>query len=122
MTEYEMADLLTSTSFAAVESFSAYVALMVAFLVATYFAGQNMTRSQVVLVSMLYSISALLMTWTTYTYMSRSIPLADALEVLNPKTNYGAQPFARNIVATLEVLGVLCAIKFMWDVRHPKTE
>ena len=122
MTEYEMGDLLTSTSFAAVESFSMYVALMAAYLVSAYFAGQNMTRSQVVLVSILYSIAALGMTWNTYTYMSRAIPLADALGTLNPNLTYGAQPFARNIAAVIEVLGVLCALKFMWDVRHPKSE
>ena len=122
MTEYEISDLLTSTSFAAVESFSMYVALMAAYLVSAYFAGQNMTRSQVVLVSILYSIAALGMTWNTYTYMSRAIPLADALGTLNPNLTYGAQPFARNIAAVIEVLGVLCALKFMWDVRHPKSE
>lgn len=99
-----------------------YVALMVAYLVSAYFTGQNMTRSQVVLVSILYSIAALGMTWSTYTYMSRSIPLADALVVLNPNTTYGAQPFARNIAAALQVLGVLSALKFMWDVRHTKNK
>lgn len=53
MTEYGMGDLRTSPSFAAVESFSMYVALMAAYLVSAYFAGQNMTRSQVVLVFIL---------------------------------------------------------------------
>ena len=122
MTEYEMGYLLTSTSFAGVESFLGYVTLMVAYLVAAYFAAQKMTRSQVVLVSLLYSISALLMVWSTYTYMSRSIALADALEALNPNITYGAQPFARNSVAVIQLLGVIGAIKFMWDVRHPKSE
>ena len=93
---------------------------MAAYFVATYFAAQNMTRSQVVLVSLIYSISALLMAWSNYTYMSRAILLADALEVLNPNTPYGAQPFAGNIVAGIHILGVLGAIRFMWDVRHPK--
>ena len=54
--------------------------------------------------------------------MSRAIPLADALEVLNPNLTYGAQPFARNIAAVIEVMGVLFALKFMWNIRRPKSE
>jgi hypothetical protein len=122
MTEYEMADLLVSNSFAAIESFLGFVTIMAAYLVATYFAAQKMSRSQVVLVSLLFSISALLMTWNVYSYMTRAILFADELEVLHPDRFYGAQPWARNIVTVLEVLGVVGSVKFMWDARNPKNE
>jgi hypothetical protein len=54
--------------------------------------------------------------------MSRAIPIADALERLNPGVLFGAQPMARNIAAVIGIFGILAALKFMWDVRHPKIE
>ena len=54
--------------------------------------------------------------------MSRAIPIADALEKVNPGVMYGAQPIARNIATVILMLGIFAALKFMWDIRHPKTE
>jgi len=120
MTEYEMADLLTSTTHASVDGFSAYVSLMVAYLVATYLVGQKLTNLQMAIISILYVVTASLMVWAVYSYMSRAIPIADKLEAMNPGTHYGAQPMARNILAIAMSLGILACLRFMWDRRHSK--
>ena len=120
MTEYEMADLLTSTTHASVDGFSAYASLMVAFLVATYLVGQKLTNLQMVIISILFVVIASIMVWVTYSYISRAIPLADALEAMNPGVHYGAQPMMRNVLTIAMSLGILACLRFMWDVRHSK--
>ena len=120
MTEYEMADVLTSTTHAAVETFSVYVSLMVAYLVATYLAGQKLTNTQMTTVSILYVVIASVLVWAIYSYMSRAISIADTLEAMNPGVNYGAQPMTTNILTVAMSLGILACLRFMWDIRHSK--
>ena len=122
MTEYEMADLLTSTTLAAVETFSTYISLTVAYLVATYLVGQKLTTAQMTTVSILYVVTASIVVWALYSYMSRVVPIADALEVINPGVNYGAQPMTRDILSGVMALGILASLNFMWGVRHPKAD
>ena len=122
MTEYEMGDLLTSTTMAAGESFSLYISLLIAYLITSYMVGHKLTSTQSTIISSLYVVAAILPTWSVYTYMSRAIPVADALEKVNPGIIYGAQPMPRNIATVILVIGIFAALKFMWDVRPPKTE
>ena len=120
MTEYEMADVLTSTTHASVDVFSAYVALMIAYLVATYLVGSKLTNTQLAIISILFVVTASTLVWALYSYLSRAIPLADALEAMNPGVNYGAQPWTRNTLTIVMSLGILACLRFMWDIRHSK--
>ena len=122
MTEYEMADLLTSTTSAGIETFSAYLSVTIAYLVAVYLVGRKLTTLQMTTISILYVVSAAMLAWALYSYFSRAIPIADALEVINPGVNYGAQPFARNAFVIVQFMGIFACLGFMWSIRHPKTE
>ena len=122
MTKYEMGDLLNSTLTATGEAFSIYITLLVAYLIASYMVGHKLTSTQSTIISSLFVVAATLPTWSVYTFMSRAIPIADALEKVNPDVMYGAQPMARNIATAILILGIFAAMKFMWDIRHPKTE
>ncbi|MEP5570047.1 MAG: hypothetical protein ABJN62_19560 [Halioglobus sp.] len=122
MTEYELEDALTSTTVASLEAFSMYVTILASYLVVAYLAGSKLTTQQMFIVSVLFAVSSLLATWSAFSYMERSIPFADALELLNPERRYGAQPSTQYWMLTLMLLGVGASLKFMWDVRHPKAE
>ena len=120
MTEYELEDLLTSTSLAAVESFGMYVSITIAFLIASYLAGGKLSNPQAAVVSILFIVASGVSAWATMGYCSRSIPIANALEVLHPDRVYGMQPFVLITLLVLQTLGIVASLKFMWDVRHPK--
>jgi hypothetical protein len=122
MSEYEMADLLTGLVDGTVATFEVYISLMIAFLVATYLSANRMTRSQIISVSTLFSVAALLATWATYSYMNRAVPLAAELTLINPDKTYGAKPVVRDMIAIIMILGIFASLKFMWDVRHHKLE
>ncbi len=68
MTEYEMADVLTSTTHASVNVFSVYVTLMIAYLVATYLVGSKLTNTQMAIISILFVVTASTLVWALYSY------------------------------------------------------
>lgn len=122
MTEYELNDVLSATGHGAVETYSVYVSLMVAYLVAIYLAGQKLSNVQMTTVSILYVVTASVLVWATYSYMSRAMWVSDTLEAMNPHINYGAQPITRNVLTIVMSLGIISCLKFMWDVRHPASK
>ncbi len=122
MSEYELEELLTSASLAAVEGFTVYLSVTTAYLIAAYLVGRQLTPMQIFIVNTLYIVAGLIMTWSTFGYATRAIAFADALEVMNPDRRYGAQPIVRTGIALVQTLGILASLKFMWDVRHPKTD
>ena len=121
MTEYELEDLLTSTSLAAVESFGMYVSITTAFLIASYLAGGKLTNPQAAVVSILYVVASAVSGWATIGYCSRAIPVADALELMHPERFYGMQPLVLVTMSVLQTLGIIASLKFMWDTRHTET-
>ena len=122
MSEYELEDLLTSTTLAGVEVFGLYLTVLASYLVAAYLAGRQLTKLQATTISVLFVFGAFLSAYTNFAYMARAIPIADSLELLHPERFYGAQPFAQRALFILEMLGIIACLKFMWDVRHPKEE
>ena len=122
VTEFELEYLLTETGIASLQAFGMYVTVTVAYLVAAYTTGKDLSKSQVLVVNTLYIISASVMTWATVGYITRAIPFADALELIHPGRRYGMQPPVQIAVAVVELSGILASLKFMWDVRHTKTD
>jgi hypothetical protein len=99
-----------------------YVTILVAYLVAAHLAGKQFSALQVLTVSVLFVVASGIAAWGTFAYMSRSIPLADQLELINPHRTYGAQPLVRDIMALLQFLGIFACLSFMWSVIRAKTE
>ena len=122
MTEYELEDLLTGTSVASLEAFGMYVTILVAYLIAAHLAGKQLSPFQIVAVSVLFVVASAITTWGTYAYMSRSIPLANQLELINPDRTYGAQPLVRDLMATVQALGIVACLSFMWSVKRFRPE
>ncbi len=122
MTEYELEELLTITTMAGVEVFAMYVTILGSYLVAAYLAGKRLSFTQSLTVSVLFVYAASLTTYVSYAYLARAIPMADALQVIHPDRLYGAQPITQGATLLLQAVGILTCLKFMWDIRHPKTE
>jgi len=124
MTEYELQvqEVLTATSLASVEVFAYYTTVLGSYLIVAYLAGKQLTTTQAFIISVLFVFSSLMGVWSAFAYMARAVELADALELLHPDKTYGAQPFAQKGMAVVMTLGVVACLRFMWEIRHPKTE
>lgn len=122
MSEFELEYLLTETGLAAIQTFGMFVTVTSAYLVAAYLAGRRLTRLQAIIVSTLYLVAALIMTWATVGYITRSIPVADALELMHPDRLYALQPPVRVVTLVLMLGGIFASLKFMWDIRKAPEE
>ncbi len=122
MTEYELRDLLTATSLASMDVFAYYLTILGSYLVATYLTGRRLSAIQAITISVLFVFGAYTTAYSSFAYMARAVELADSLELLHPDATYGAQPFAQRVLFGIQILGIIACLKFMWDVRHSKTE
>jgi hypothetical protein len=120
MTEYELEDLLTGCSLASVETFGMYLTVMVAYLVSSYAVGKQLSRIQVTTISTLFTVTSLVFTWAVYGYISRGIPIANELSLINPDRVYGLRPIVRMSMLVVQICGILASLSFMWSIRHPK--
>ena len=86
------------------------------FLLVAYLVGKELTRSQVVIINCLYATFASFGTLAAVSFFQAAFHFGHT---------YGAGMVPRwpaYSVGTLFTLGILASLKFMWDVRHPKTE
>jgi hypothetical protein len=109
MTEYELEDLVTSTSLASVESFGMYVTVLASYMVVAYLAGRRLTKLQAATASTLFVVASALAAYTSASYHFRVVQWVDALELMNPNKYYGAQPFVGYWMGGIMGLGILAS-------------
>jgi hypothetical protein len=122
MNEYELLDAVNSTMSLFVSTFLAYLTIVSAYLIAAFISGDKLTTQQFIIISVLFLFSAFLMVWSIWGLGSRIVYTAEAFRHLNPEYPILIKAFFRNSLTIVCALGVLASLKFMWDVRHPKTE
>jgi hypothetical protein len=118
LTKYELLDLAGTYHELALTAMMAYFSSVSAYLIVAHFAGVNLKPPQVVLITGLFVIMALFMTWGVYAYfiIGQDYVVQSGREI--PITRI--QP--HQIGLPLLLFGILASLKFMWDVRHPKEE
>ena len=118
MTEYELMDLAAAYSDSAISALMGYFTVLSAYFIVAYVAGHALSRSQVVAVSGLFLVMALFMIWgsTSYFYLSYNY------RILAGGGGIEHSVAAWKVVLPLLLIGLVSGLKFMWDVRHPKTE
>jgi len=122
------ADGLLETSFVAwgntITLLTLLITVISGYLVVAYIAGAKMTRDQVMLISTLYVLMSSFIIWACREMSLRAAVLEDAGYALT--NGPVAELYARGDVATAIIsafsLALIASLKFMWDVRHPKTE
>jgi hypothetical protein len=122
MTEAELVEASTSYLDLMLSSLSLYMTVVSGYLLVAFFIGSKLTRAQLSLVSALYVFIAISATYGFFSWMMRGIGYAIKQEEINPSLKiYAGTPTAAAIAAVL-LLGIIASLKFMWDIRHPKTE
>jgi len=100
---------------------SAFFTGFTAYLIAAYLIGSKLTRSQVFFISVCYFFYASLCIIAVYGAGNLLTHFASEVGSMNPDRPFIANyPVLYAATGTL-VLGVFGSLKFMWDVRHPRT-
>ena len=99
-----------------------YLSIVTGFLVAAYIAGKNFTRSQSIFVSSLFAIFSLFALWGSvgYFYLGAEYAALYDVSFVIQSRPLGIKPYY--VIGLLEFVGIIAALKFMWDVRHSESE
>ena len=122
MTEAELVSAAQAVWANVIALIAIMLSILSAYLVVAYMAGNKMTHSQVVIVNSLFVLVSIFLLWGAFTLVQRAIEMATlAIDMSNQRTLGPTPAVARAIVVIFGVCP-LASLKFLWDVRHPKTE
>ena len=98
--------------------------LISGYVVIVYVAGADMTRSKVVIVNSLFLFMSITTLWSLIVISSRAAEFEDIAYAMI--SGPAANPESRGDVAVAVIVAfsvaVTASLKFMWDVRHSKTD
>jgi hypothetical protein len=122
MTEYELADLLGSISGDTLVFIPLVISLVSGYMVVAWLVGKQLTRAQVVLINSLYIAFFVLLafSWTKRVLVAMSYQ--SELMAMNPNRVEVQGSWLIPVVSVLMIITLLACLKFMRDIRHPKTE
>ena len=122
MTEYELADLINSSTGNATSVLMGYMTSVTGYLILTWFTGEKLKRSQATMVSIVFVIYSGLFVVAWAARFQRALMYQNELNAINPERGgLISHALIYGVVVLLGLIVVACLI-FMWDVRHPKTE
>ena len=101
-----------------------FITIISGYMVVAFVAGKQMTRSQVILVNILYFYISSLVGWACIEMSKRASIFEEEAYALT--TGPIGELISRGDVAIgiISALGLslFASLKFMWDIRHPKAE
>jgi len=118
MTEGELLSHYWSAQSAGANAIVVYMSVLSAYLVVAFIAGKSLSRSQVVFVTSAYLVFSVFSIWGILQYYSVGHDAYLALDG-DELTSRFLNLNPALIAAPMLSLGVIGALKFMWDVRHP---
>jgi hypothetical protein len=122
MTEAEVAELVVIWTNTATSNFTVLLSIYSAYFIAAYAVGGKLTSTQVLFLNVLFAFSALMFVYATAGSLLRQNVYVEKLRVLAPNDPYFMNENVAYVLGIFVLLGIPACLKFMWDVRHPKTE
>ena len=119
MTDAELFNLIAEFNIAGMTAMALYLTAASGYLLVSYLVGANLTRLQLVVITGLFLWFSLFLTYGTVGYFGRALYFFEQLQVKPP--GIGMNYWVLVLSAGFEFFGVFACLKFMWDVRHPKT-
>ena len=122
MDEAELMELTQALWANYLSTMALFVSIISAYLIVAYIAGRKLTRPQVVLVNILMGAFTSFGIAGMYAFsLTGTEAMLLAFEMSTQRKTHGLTflPVTTLIVFPAIVLG---CYKFMWDIRHPKTE
>jgi len=121
MTEYELADLMGSVSGDSLVFIPLVISLVSGYLVVAWLIGSKLTKSQLYLINSLFLGMNLLLGSAWVTRVQVALSYQSELLEINPERAGLVGPWLIPAVFILAISGITACLKFMWDVRHPRT-
>ena len=122
MSEADLLENLTAHFDLVIQILSLYLTVTSAYLIVAFMAGERLTSSQAVIISTLYIFMAAISTYSMYAWLGRAFHFSQKLKETSTDMPFYARDGLEIILAIVLLSGIFACLKFMWDVRHPKSE
>jgi hypothetical protein len=122
MTTYELADLSQSQLANSLSAFSVFLSVVFAYIVSAYLVGAKLTRPQVRMLTFVFVIVSLLIVWSLAAYVNGGVNLNRLAFPESQNRLFSPGLWLPYLVLGVGFVVLFIALKFMWDVRHPKEE
>jgi hypothetical protein len=122
MTEAEMLEIVQSMWGNYLSTMSIFISVISAYLIIAYMAGDKLTKAQMALVNVLMGIFCSIGIAAMHGYSTSATELTLlSLEMSTQRTQIGMTTVPLITLLVFPPL-ILASYKFMWDIRHSKTE
>lgn len=115
MNPLEFSEAFAALIDTALASWGLYFTSVSGYLIVAYLVGERLTRSQLVIISALFVVISLSMTFTGFGLSERAIQLEIEYE-----GERDALDSVSYFLLVTQILGIFAALKFMLDVRKPE--
>ena len=126
MTEAEFVELIHNAVSFFMTSFTIWLSIVSAYLIAAYAVGRKLTAVHTVIIGILYIVCSSLFTALTLLFTTRISHMLQAKVEMFPNgvwpVRYDAlfTQYALLGLAFIMVGGIVASLYFMWSIRHPK--
>ena len=124
MTEYEFASLAMEAQNTVTSVFALFLTIVGGYLLAAWMVGIKLDRTQFIIVTFLFVFVEIQLLVGWFGRWSWFWHYYEQAQALNPLSVPNAEmvPFSIALTGLLMLFTVFGAVKFMWNVRHPKAD
>lgn len=120
MTPYELADISQTQFGNSISAFAVFLSVCFAYIVTAYVAGHRLTSVQASMSTIVFVAVSILLAWSMAAYVNGGVRLSNLAFSDSEGGVYAPKVWLPEFVLAICVLVIVLALKFMWDVRHPK--
>ena len=122
MSEGELLQAAQATWANGISMVTVEITLLTAYIIMAYMVGKDLSKSQVTIVNTLYVLLSMFAFLSIY-ILSMAATEMGALSIeMSEQRTRGPQLWVGVGVVGIFTFCLIGSLKFMWDVRHPKTE
>jgi formate hydrogenlyase subunit 3/multisubunit Na+/H+ antiporter MnhD subunit len=118
MTEFELLQLIRDWSELSATTEATFLTLLFAYLLAAYFVGRALTRTQLYVLTAIYSVAILRTVAAYFRQLSRVLEFGDQLGDLGSSYTLRIPAFAPYVMATIWLVGFGASLFFMRTCRR----
>jgi hypothetical protein len=122
MNEAELMEVAMSAYSNSLATLAIYITLLMGYIVAAYIIGEKLVGSQAAIISTLYSLLMVTIIAAFVSFIRVGYENAYLAWEMSTQRKVGPVPLLAELGVVVMVFCYLASLKFMWDVRHPKTE
>ena len=121
MTTHGPCELAQSSFANATSAFAVFLSVVFAYIATAYLVGATLTRMQVRMLTFVFVILAMFIGWSMAGYANGGVLLNQLAFPDSGGRFLGPKNWIAPLVLGMNMVIVLVALKFMWDIRHSKT-